>query len=294
MAYLRLRDYIKSIQTENLNQIITSDSSIRISAELAAQAEVISYLTQKYEVDEEFRNTEVFSMTKIYKANDLVYLDATAYSAASTYALKSLTLQAGKVYVCIVAIVAPEAFNASKWTLLGAQYDLFFITLPKPEFDITKVYKTGDQVYWKNKTYTNLIASSVLDHNASLQFGTYSDIPLGNVFPDDPIGGVKSWGAGTSYTVAVETLPTDTAKWTAGDNRSQQVLMYMIDIALYHLHSRIAPRNIPELRIDRYDSSIAWLKMAGRGEITADIPKRQPKQGARIRFGGSVKNVNSY
>ena len=118
-------------------------------------------------------------------------------------------------------------------------------------------------------------------------------MPLANIFPDDTVNGVKYWGAGTAYSVASGTLPTLTTKWTDGDNRSQQLLTYMIDLSLYHVHSRIAPRNIPDLRVLRYENAIKWLRMAGKGEITPDLPIIQPLQGNRIRYATDIKQINS-
>jgi hypothetical protein len=46
--------------------------------------------------------------------------------------------------------------------------------------------------------------------------------------------------------------------------------------------------------VKRYDDAKAWLKAAGRGDITANLPIIQPTTGARIRYGGNVKNINSY
>lgn len=84
-------------------------------------------------------------------------------------------------------------------------------------------------------------------------------------------------------------------KWIKGDNRNPQLVNYLIDIVLYHVHSRIAPMNIPELRIKRYDDVISWLKDAAQGKyITADLPAIQPRAGGRIRYGGDVKRINSY
>jgi hypothetical protein len=82
--------------------------------------------------------------------------------------------------------------------------------------------------------------------------------------------------------------------WVKGDNRNQQMVNYLIDIILYHLHSRIAPRNIPELRVKRYDDAIAWLKQCAKGEfITGGLPLLQPRQGMRIRHGGSLQKQNN-
>jgi len=78
-----------------------------------------------------------------------------------------------------------------------------------------------------------------------------------------------------------------------GTARDPQLLNYIIDIALYHLHSRIAPRNIPELRITRYENAIAWLKMCALGEVTPRL-EIQPTTGRFIQWGSNEKNVNIY
>ena len=79
-----------------------------------------------------------------------------------------------------------------------------------------------------------------------------------------------------------------------GTARDPQLLAYIIDIALYHLHSRIAPRQVPELRQTRYDNAIAWLKMCAFGDVTPKLTPITPAQGNRIRYGGNVKNINQY
>lgn len=57
-----------------------------------------------------------------------------------------------------------------------------------------------------------------------------------------------------------------------GLDRNPIVLMYLVDIGLYHLHSSISPRNIPELRGIRYEAAINWLKMVATGKINPDLP----------------------
>lgn len=292
--YLRDKDYSALIQPENLNQIISNDSSLKKVFALVAQEELASYLRQKYLIAQEFTDTEVFSMSKSYKARDRVELNFAAYSATSTYAINDLVINAGKAYVCITAITVAEAFNIAKWTLLGNQYDLFYVTLPVEEFNSNKIYNRGDLVFWNDKVYTNVQPTFVPDHEAILQYGSTSNIPQLNTFPDDPVNGSKVWGTGTAYSVDAGTLVTDTDFWTAGDNRSPQIVMYMIDVLLYHIHARIPPRNIPQERHVRYEAAKAWLEMAARGDITANIPLIQPKQGRRITSGGRIKNQNHY
>ena len=57
-----------------------------------------------------------------------------------------------------------------------------------------------------------------------------------------------------------------------GAARNAQVVMYLVDMALYHLHSRQNPRNVPQIRQDRYDQVISWLKMARTGKLSVGLP----------------------
>lgn len=58
-----------------------------------------------------------------------------------------------------------------------------------------------------------------------------------------------------------------------GANRNPLILMYLIDMVLYHVHSRCTPRNIPQIRIDRYDAALLWLEKVNDGKLAVDLPK---------------------
>lgn len=60
-----------------------------------------------------------------------------------------------------------------------------------------------------------------------------------------------------------------------GEKRNHFLLMIAIDIALYHLWSKRAPRKIPELRSERYQDALNWLKAVGEGTMTTDLPQLQ-------------------
>lgn len=293
MSYIIPHDYLAQIQPTQRAQL-TSDATTLAQAENRAIAEVKSHLVQKYIVDSEFTNTAQWSNTVAYTATNRIYLDATAYSLSSTYAIGALVLQAGNVYRCSTAIITPEAFNIAKWTLIGAQYTIFYGSYPKSLFNLYNYYTQGDEVFYNGKTYTCKISSMPLTHETELQFITYENIPAYNVFPDDPVEGAKYWTDNGAYTIPAGTLPTNTTYWTQGDNRNQQILGYTIDIVLYYLHVRIAPMNIPQLRLDNYDIAKQMLKDFAKGVVTLDMQKIQPKQGNSIRWGGNVKNINSY
>jgi hypothetical protein len=293
MAYLIPADYLRIIQDANLQQIITSNPAVQHGVELAAQAEAISYLRQKYDVAVEFTDTNLWDRTAPYKAGDRVYLNAAAYSISKVYALKDLVLQSGGIYECIL-VGSAGAFVPANWNFLGLQYDVFYARNPYPLFNLAKLYNKGDMVYWAGNVYTCLIQTPVISHEDGIQYYQTNQIPYANIFPDDTVQGPTHWAFNYNYIVPAQTAIDDAATWAATDNRDQQMVMYFADITLYHLHARIAPRNIPELRVARYDAAIDWLKMCAKGDITPNLPLLQPKQGGRIRFGSQIRNINSY
>jgi hypothetical protein len=293
MSYLILTDYQKQIQTDNLNQVTTSLASVRTAAELAAQAECTSYIVQRYDTEQEFTDTCPYNPGLTYRAANRVYLDAAAYNPAATYSVGTLVLQTGTIYSCTTDIEVPEAFNPLHWALVGNQYDLYYAVYPWPVFNIYGLYKVGDKVWWKDHIYTALIHTIPIDHDALIQFGDTNDVPFQNIWPDNRVEGMNYWQDNGLYSVPPGNIANPLC-FAQGDNRSQQMVMYMIDITLYHLHSRIAPRNIPQLRIDRYENAVNWLKMVMKGSVSAALPKRQPVRGARIRAGSNIKNINTY
>lgn len=58
-----------------------------------------------------------------------------------------------------------------------------------------------------------------------------------------------------------------------GDDRSIIVIMYMIDITLYHLHSKTATRAIPKIRETRFEAAKEWLKLVNGGKLNPDLPE---------------------
>lgn len=380
MSYLIFEDFKRSIQSDNLKQVIGQDLTLVDKVSNLAVEEATSYLKPKYNTSEEFTDTPSYNPAKAYNAGSRVYLTANTYSATNLYQLYVLTLYNSNVYVCTSTIATPEAFNPDHWTLLGAQYSMYYVPYPKPVFDYLSVYEVGDMVFWKNKIYTCAIATTGISYDTKIQINVSTTPNYTNIFPDDKVNGAAYWGAGVPYSVDQSTLyagaanlyapsysqtlqiqytaatdgesfisiptlvgktiiqivldikplltslysynendeiltlngfsiytgqtlfilyttfiePLESAVWLLGDNRSQQMVTYLIDISLYHIHSRIAPNNIPELRVKRYDDAIAWLKKSAKGDITANITVNQPIQGRRIRYNSNQKQNNGY
>ncbi len=226
MGYLRYYDYLQQIQDAPLKAIITNNQNVRLISERAAQAEIISYLTQKYDTSTEFRDTNIFAFSDIQKAYQLVELNFTLYSPASTYTLNALTTYGTQCYICTTAITVAEAFTPAHWTLVGNQYDLCYLDYPYPLFNAKNVYAEGDVVFWNNKIYSCKIKTSIPDHNAILQKGTYSNVGFYNIFPDDKVDGLQYWGVGVPYSVTGLVPAKTYSNWSAGTFTNGQRTTY--------------------------------------------------------------------
>lgn len=274
---LRDKDYLRLIQSDNLLQVIETNQSVKLDVEQSAQTEMISYLTQRYDISKVFTNTTVFSLLVAYKANNLVEYTEPEHNTSTAYVIDNRVSYKDKIYKCILASTGFLPTNTTYWQYVVEDKSLFYLSLPHPEYNPKSVYALNTIVWYNDIVYTCI--------------STCTGIAPTNT---------NHWLAGATYTVNV-VLPTDTTKWTAGDNRNQQIVLYLIDITLYHLHSRINPRLIPDLRKERYDGNgqhqsggaIGWLKRCASGDVTADLPNKSPQQGISIRWG-SLNKSNNY
>lgn len=280
MRLLRLKDYERQIQSDNFEQIVEGDFDLLLDIEQAAQAEMISYLAQRYRTDKIFTDTTVFSTGTTYYAKNLIEYTADDYDSATPYSVNDRVVYSDTIYLNISGAtgVLPST-GTTNWSAITADKSLYYAKLPVDEYSYTNTYTTGSQVWFDDVVYTALQPSTGV-------------LPTLNA---------SVWSAGALYSFT-DFYPENTTYWIKGDNRNQQVVMYLIDCVLYHLHSRISPRNIPDLRAIRYDGNnafqsggvIGWLKKIASGDITADLPQILPKQGNSIRWGSNTKNTNTY
>lgn len=78
--------------------------------------------------------------------------------------------------------------------------------------------------------------------------------------------------------------------FSATDNkRNAYIVMVVLDCALYHLYTSTVPKRMPDIRSQRYQDAIDWLKMVGKGEISADLPQKQNDNGETLQ-GVKIKS----
>jgi len=84
---------------------------------------------------------------------------------------------------------------------------------------------------------------------------------------------------------------------TAAD-RNQLILMMAVDIAIYHIFSIHNPQKISQIRKDRYQRAIEWLKHVAREEISIDgapaIPEDESRSRATFLTVSNKKRVNYF
>lgn len=64
-----------------------------------------------------------------------------------------------------------------------------------------------------------------------------------------------------------------------GNERDPMLVMFCVDITVYHLFTMHNPRNMSKIREDRYNRAIEWLKGVGRGkDIAEGLPESDNKE----------------
>lgn len=196
------------------------------------------------------------------------------------------------IYLCAVDTLLNPISNPTEWgTALAANDSLFYNISPALSYNGDMVYQVGNTVVFMGYVYT----------------AKRTVVPGFQPLRADGTVDTYYWNQGAAATTTTGILPSNTTYWAPGDNRDQQLVQHCIDICLYHLHARINPRNIPELRMVRYDGNgpdqkggaIGWLKNVAAGKINANIPQRYEfgtVPGVSIAYGNStnLRNQTSY
>lgn len=67
-----------------------------------------------------------------------------------------------------------------------------------------------------------------------------------------------------------KTYDCDAVFSATGNDRHALILMFAIDISVYHIFCQHNPYKMAKVRQDRYDRAVEWLKGVMKGDITID------------------------
>lgn len=100
----------------------------------------------------------------------------------------------------------------------------------------------------------------------------------------------------TYWTPMVNIINTNTTYWAQIDNRYPLFVELAMDMALYNVHARINPRNIPDLRIERNREALDQLERWASGTDTAEVLNinTTDQTGYSIRWGASLDKQDNF
>lgn len=323
---LRDKDYDRIIKAENLEQIIDDLDSVILDMEQTAQEEMASYLKQRYNTDQIFTDTTVWSLSRQYSGKNLVeytedefddsatYNGAADYVAATAYTVGNKVSYYGYIYTALGSTTGNLPTNATYWSK-GAKTPRVLFNGKIYEAKITGIQGQlpTDENSWSYicddlKLFYVELPEEEFDIETNYAVGdsiwyldkTYTAVQasVGLIPSENP----NQWGSGTTYETDAGVLPDDPSVWTAGDNRNAQIVTYLLDIVIYHLLSRM-PRNFSDVRKERYDGNspqqtggaIGWLKRVAAGTVNANLPEvitSTPQKS--IIYGNSRAKQNNF
>lgn len=92
----------------------------------------------------------------------------------------------------------------------------------------------------------------------------------------------------TAYDIAAELAK-------AGGERNALLVIFIKDIAVWHFINICNLNTSLELRQDRYNRAVAWLRQVQKGEVKVDLPALPDGEAAGvITFDSNTKRNNHY
>ncbi len=87
---------------------------------------------------------------------------------------------------------------------------------------------------------------------------------------------------------------TDTILATTGTSRNALLLIFVKDIAVWHLIKLSNYQADIEYRGKLYDRAVSWLKAVQKGDVTPDLPVSTAEYSGKINYGSNQKREQHY
>jgi hypothetical protein len=309
--FLNNHDYLGIITEEAMKQLIRNNEDRISQAEEAAEASIVEYLTDNYEVEKELMKGKMlveYTPTITYPVGVHFYKDGKIYEALRSIA--GVKTPTDKVYW-----VELDGYDASKiekavpyLQLLNWQpgdvvsyanthyecvepngYDFHDIRIPginawEPVENVNEWVANYDGYHlWSVVSYEDKFYALVTMDDLDLTVNPFDSNNwglIGDYVQDYPYEFKE-----TEYVVYNGQVYVPTMKPTADelkegynirlhDPRNSNIKKHLVRLALYELHKLISPNNVSSARITDYEASIMWLRDANRCKINPQIPRK--------------------
>lgn len=317
--FLNNNDYLGIITEEALGQLIRNNEERLSQAEEAAEASIVEYLIDNYEVEKEL---------EIGKA-------LVEYTPTITYPVGAHFYYNGKIYKAVRAITGVKTPSDIEYWKELVDYDKVKMENAVPYLQLRN-WQPGDVVTYANGYYECLEQNGydfndiripgvsgweeveevgewvanydsyapwdVVSYNGDFYtLITTKNLDLtANPYKSDNWGMIGKYDASypyefneTEYVVYNGKVYFPTMKPTADalkegynihqhDPRNTNIKKHLVRLALYELHKLISPNNISSARITDYETSIIWLRDANRCKINPQIPRKLDEENKPI------------
>lgn len=304
MSFLKFTDYDRLIQRDNLEQLfnnIEDGNALLQDIESSSIVEMSSYLLQRYDASTIFKQFNEFSLSTVYYAGDRIVYTEKDYDYNTQYILNDRFNYKDKIYKVIndspllpIGITPDDTTYSTYFQFICNNNSYFYIALPQQQYSTKLQYTKDTYVFYKDSVYLALQDNKCIKPGTNVKVWQFVyTFSFSGFYPDEEV---------ITSPLLTPVLNNDYYFFKAGDTRNQLLIQYLIDIILYHLHARINPRNIPELRMIRYDGNnatqnggaIAWLKRIASGDITIDLPENEKDVELSYSWGKITDNNSEY
>ena len=313
--FLNNNDYLSIITEQALNQLIRGNEMRYEQAEQAAEASVVDYLSENYEIEKELNKGK--------------YLFA--YNRKITYPVGSHFYLDGKICEVLQAIngykaPAPEPY----WEECEEPMDIDSL---RPYSQMLN-YRPSDIVRFNNVAYIcvkpngfdfgdiRIPGISVWEKVdvaewEAIPYGIWTVVRYNDQYftlmdlegYDEIVNPMDSdcWGMIGEYDQNIDTYELSDHEYVIyknevfypvmnpnadkpelevnicyNDPRNYNLKRHMVQLALYELHKLVSPNNVSQMRVDDYEHSMQWLKDANRLKLNPQIPRKVNSRGEEL------------
>lgn len=314
--FLNTNDYKSIVTEEALRQLIRDDEERLYEAEEAAEASIVEYLTQKYEVEKALavgKNLLPYNVQVTYPAGAHFYYNGKIHHAlrtingikrpcASPYWEELLDLDPQdappaheiKPYSQALTYAPKDLVTFSGRVFKCVEYngqEFKDIRIPgvmawaqkeSSEWDAGTEYNLWDVVSYDGVFYT-LTSTDGIDLTVSPydsdnwgQIGDYDESYAYEISETD----YAVYDNAVYYplmNVNADSLEMN-YNMALHDPRNSNLKKHMLRLAVYELHKLISPNNISSSRITDYETSIEWLRDAAKQRLDPTIPRKHDEE----------------
>ncbi len=306
--FLNNNDYIGIITEEALLQLIRGKEERLAQAEEAAEASIVEYLVDNYEIEQvlsigkslaQYNRQIVYPVGSHFYHNGKLYealrsingykapaqfmywqeyteyitdeLAIESYSQLKNYQPGDIVRFGNVLYLCL----EPNGIDFKDIRMPGI---VAWTEISTSEWTSNYEYQLWDVVSWTGKFYA-LTSVEEID----LTINPYESENWGLIGEYDP--NYQYQFTDTEYVeyngrVYIPTMNVNADTLQEGynirlhDPRNGNVKKHMLRLALYELHKLASPNNISSARITDYETSILWLRDASRMKINPQITRK--------------------